>query len=307
MNCRDCGALNDPDAVFCVQCGKSQSGDEGRPARRKRKNVLGVLVLVIVTAVAAAVGYYKFILPDGVAAVVNGEVIRLSELNAEFSRTAGALREKGTPRPEDDAAARGGRRYQVLNRMITDRLALQEARKAGLDVSEDELSEALAPVRAAYEKERFNELITARYGSLRAFEQRVRQDLLIRKYIAERVAPAGADPGTARAAVSRWLQDLSRTAAVRIALSEQWSSAGCSCCNKGAARPSGGQGKGGGSPSSGQSAADAALGYWLERYGGGPYTARARDLGCHIQVDILRGEAVIGSLRYQDGVISETP
>ncbi|HWR72889.1 MAG TPA: hypothetical protein VN604_06945, partial [Nitrospirota bacterium] len=93
MQCRNCNASNDADALYCAQCGKPSGGDGERAARKKRRLLLGVLLLVIVMAGAAAAGYYKFILPDGVAAVVNGEVIRISELNAEFSRTGGALQE----------------------------------------------------------------------------------------------------------------------------------------------------------------------------------------------------------------------
>ncbi len=309
MQCRKCGASNDADAVFCVQCGKQMDENRERAAGKKRRTVLSVLLLVIVAAVAASAGYYKFILPDGVAAVVNGEVIRLSELNAEISRIRGELQESGTTRPEGGAAVSGGMRYQVLNRMITDRIALQEARKAGLEVSASELSAAIAHVHAVspYEKNKFNELVSAQYGSLRAFEQRLSQDLLIRKFIFERVVSAGADSGTARAAVARWLQDLSRTAAVRIALSEQWSAAGCSCCSGGTANYAGRQGTAVASAKGGQSAADAALAYWHERYGGGPYTTRVKDFGCHIEIDILRKNTVVGSVRYQDGVISETP
>jgi predicted nucleic acid-binding Zn ribbon protein len=304
MQCCNCSASNDADAVYCIQCGKL-TGEEEKTTRRQRKIILGVLLLLIVMGIAAAAGYYKFILPDGVAAVVNGEVIRLSELNAEVSRIDGALREDGTARTEGDAAGSGGRRYQVLNRMITDRLALQEARKAGLEVSAGRAFRGACSSRPQYEKKRFNELVSAQDGSLQAFEQRLSQDLLINKFITKRVVPAGADPGTARAAVDRWLQDLSRTAAVRIALAEQWSAAGCSCCNGGAANQAGRQATAVASPNGSRSAADAALGYWRERHGGGPYTTRVTDLGCHMQIDIMQGNTVVGSLRYQDGVISK--
>jgi hypothetical protein len=40
------------------------------------------LLLIPVVALATGLGYYKFILPDGIAAVVNGEEIKHSELDS---------------------------------------------------------------------------------------------------------------------------------------------------------------------------------------------------------------------------------
>jgi hypothetical protein len=61
-----------------------------------------------------------------------------------------------------------------------------------------------------------------------------------------------------------------------------------------------------GNPSpSGAKAADAGVRYWQEKHGGEAVTARTTDFGCHIQVDILRENKIVRSLRYQDGSISE--
>jgi hypothetical protein len=308
MECRECGSPNDADAAFCVQCGRPVvSADEKVPARQRKAYVYALLILPVLL-IAAAVGYYKFFLPEGVAAVVNGEEIKLSELEAAVSQVRNAAI---TPETRKDDPVFGRMRYQVLNQLITERIALQEARKAGLRVSGAEVADAAAGLRAAsgLDEAGFARSVAARYGSARAFEQKLERDLLIRKFIAGRVVPAGADPESARAAMSRWLQKISRNASVRIALAEQWSAAGCSCCSGGGAPRSGMQGAAGNagrpSPGDAKAAADAGLRYWNGKYGGGAVTARTTDFGCHIQVDILHGNKIVQSLRYQDGIISE--
>jgi hypothetical protein len=55
----------------------------------------------------------------------------------------------------------------------------------------------------------------------------------------------------------------------------------------------------------GKAAADAGLRYWHAKHGSDAVTARFTDFGCHVQVDIVKNEKIIGSLRYQDGNISE--
>lgn len=312
MRCRFCGAAGDPDAVFCVRCGGPMASETGRWSGRKPILIIGALVLLVVVIGAAAWGYYyKFILPDGVAAVVNGEVIRISELEAELSRIGSGREGNGATCRGDEGANSGSLRYRVLNGMITDRIAAQEARRAGMEVTKTELAAALAHVRDASggDEDTFRKMISDRFGSLQAFERKLTQDLLVRKFLGERVAPAGADEASARAAADRWLRNASKKASVRIAMAEQWSAGGYGCCNGAVA--TGSEKQPGATPGSiegkGRAAADAALAFWKDRYGDGPFTARTTDFGCHIQVDILRGGEVVGSLRYQDGSVARIP
>lgn len=39
--------------------------------------------------------------------------------------------------------------------------------------------------------------------------------------------------------------------------------------------------------------------------GGGPVTANTTDLGCHVQVDSVKENKVVLTVRYEDGIISE--
>ena len=313
MVCSQCNTTQDTDARYCSECGAQLA-----EPRKSRSAYVYILLLLPVIVLACAIGYYKFILPQGIAAVVNGEEITQAELEQEISRG------EGTGGPADP-----GVRYQVLDGLITERIMLQEARKAGTDVSREELTAAIADVqaRSGLDKERFNRQAESQFGSIRKFEEAFQDRLMVNKYIAAHVVPPGADQQSARQAVEQWIQKASDAAVVRITLAEQWAGAGCGgCANRDvvAAPAAGGCGKSGsgcgiakngaasgqttvpaGDPLHRNMAAEAGLSYWHERHGSDAVTARVTDFGCHIQVDIMKDNILIGSLRYQDGRISE--
>lgn len=113
MHCPGCNTANDRDASFCIECGKPSSAAAGSPSAKSRRPYLFLFFLLPALALLAGVGYYKFFLPKGIAAVVNGEEITVSELDAAVSRMGGA--------PE----AKGVFRRRVLNDLIAERLMLQ--------------------------------------------------------------------------------------------------------------------------------------------------------------------------------------
>lgn len=309
MICSACKHDNDVDAAFCDQCGGPLAAIPVKKSFRSRKAYLLIVVSVLIMLVVAGLGYYKFILPDGIAAVVNNEEITLSELDAAV------LRERG----EQDAVS-GIARYQVLNEVIAERLVLQEAKKAGLVVSPEEVAAAVseAQTESGRDAAAFQKDTNARYGSMQSFDHALEQQLIIRKFLSEKVVPQGADPQTERSAVNRWLQETSGRAMIRIALAEQGGGGGCGNCAKtaGSSQPCKGmpgQGCAAGTPvTSGQTtvdgskaAGDAGLRYWHEKHGNEAVTTKVADFGCHLRVDILKNEKIIGSLRYQNGAITE--
>ncbi len=220
MNCPECKKTNDDDAIFCSQCGQLIEKRRPELVSKQRKAYLIALLFVPIIAIAAFIGNYKFNLPDGVAAVVNGEEIRRSELDAAVARLQGTNK---------DASAH--LRYQVLNELISERLALQEARKAGIRITKEDLAAANASAREAsgLDEAAFQQAMKTMYGN--GYEKALERRLIISRLISEKVAPRGADPRTASRAMDRWLKDLSGKADVRIALSEQLSGPGCSGCN----------------------------------------------------------------------------
>jgi hypothetical protein len=305
MHCPDCKKTNDTDALFCTACGRPLEEAPQQAVSKQRRAYFIALLFVPVIVLAAGIGYYKFFLPDGVAAVVNGEEIKLSELDAAVARAQGR-----------QGAASGQLRYQLLNQLIAQRIVLQEARKAGISISKEEIETAAAEARTSsgLDDATFNKEVGSQYGSLRAFEDALERRLLVNRFLAVKVVPPGADPLAARSAINRWLEDITGRAAVRIALAGQGAGPGCGCCNADngqAPQRLGMPGQGRAAANrpeatdAGKAAADAGLRYWHAKHGPDAVTARFTDFGCHIQVDIVKNEKIIGSLRYQDGNISE--
>src|SRR5690606_28393439 len=78
---------------------------------------------------------------DGIAAVVNKQVITLKQVNVEVSRAEQSLRAQNIPVPERSILQR-----QVLQRMIVDELQRQEADRLGIRISDAQLQRGLETV-----------------------------------------------------------------------------------------------------------------------------------------------------------------
>jgi SurA-like protein len=304
VHCSNCKQTNDTDALFCTACGRPLEEAPQQAVKTQRRAYFIALLFVPVIALAAGIGYYKFFLPNGVVAVVNGEEIKFSELDAAVARAQGS-----------QEAASSQLRYQLLNQLITQRIVIQEARKAGISVSKEEIETSATEARTSsgLDEATFNREVVSQYGSLRTFKDALERRLLVNKFLAVKVVPPGADPSAARSAINRWLDDIAGRAAVRIALAGQGAGPGCGCCNTEdgqASRKSGIQGHGCAAvtkPAASDvgKAEDAGLRYWHAKHGLDTVTMQLTDYGCHIQVDIVKNKKIIGSLRYQDGSITE--
>lgn len=313
MLCTNCNHDNELDAVFCGECGKPLGAVSPPAPLWSRKAYWFIVVLVPVLLLVGWFGYYKFFLPDGIAAVVNGEAITLSELDAAIVQAQAE--------PE---SVTGRLRYQVLNDMITERLLLQEAAKAKMSVSRDEVIAAIASARSAsgFDEKAFEKEMQSQYGSEAAFERALERNLLIRKFLAEKVVPAASDPVTARIAVTNWFQNISGKSTIRIALAENGSNDGCGggwnmaggrqqqkqpaaagpCCKTTGPTAAPSQDPSKDRP---KAAEAACLKYWHDKHGADTVTAALTDFGCHFQVDIVKNNKKIASLRFQNGSITE--
>ena len=309
MNCGKCNAINDGDAIFCANCGSALNAlAEGRP--KTWRSYWYALLLVPVLLAAAGMGYYKFMLPNGVAAVVNGEEITMTELDTAIRSASDG---KDVP-----GEALGRMRSAALSDLITERIACQEARKAGIRVLPEEMNDAIARMQSAsgLDEKSFEARVKALYGGGDSFRKGMERRLVIRKFIDERITAGVSDPTIAGFRVNQWLQGISSKAAVRVSLEEQiQNSAGCACCGRGGTVPdpakrgcdpkAGTQGGGNQAASQITAARDAAIGYWSKKHGSGPVETKVTDFGCHIQVDIVANNRIAKSLRYQNGTITE--
>ena len=151
--------------------------------------------LVIVTALAggwAGLGLAQP-LSDGIAAIVNSEIITISELQTEMADQTVRLKARYDGTEFTDRLVQ--KQYEVLNRMIERKLQLQEARAKGITVSEAEVEKtwkqlnqnSTPPGSLLESKESLREELTIR--RITNFE--VQQDLMvspeeIRAYYTER-------------------------------------------------------------------------------------------------------------------------
>jgi SurA-like N-terminal domain len=210
------------DANARCESGRSAYADADTLSTKTTKSYLFVLFLIPVIAMAGAFGYYKFILPEGVAAVVNGEVINLTELDAAVARFL-ELGKGG----EDD----GRIRYRVLDKLIRERLMVQEACKVGINVTAGELAAAVSRLKAlsGLDQSGFNASMIEQYGSAALFETEVKRGLLLRKLMNEKAERRNNNFRRPDETISVWLHGLLVHATVRIALSEEWPDTGGGC------------------------------------------------------------------------------
>jgi predicted nucleic acid-binding Zn ribbon protein len=224
VHCPDCNTVNDPDARYCSECGRALSSDAKTTSTRTARTYFFALLLIPVVALASGLGYYKFILPEGIAAVVNGEEIKRSELDAAVALTRARNGEENFKGDQSAPYARR-LRYEVLAWLITEKLVLQEARKAGISNSPGDVASAVSQARTSSDEDKngLHALLMQQFGSIPSFEEAVQCELIIKRLLARQAVPQGGD------AVNAWFNDLSGRASIRIALSEQWSGAGCGC------------------------------------------------------------------------------
>ena len=80
---------------------------------------------------------------DRIVAVVNDEVITLNELRVRLDTALAQLKQQGTPLPPRDVLER-----QMLERLVVDRIQLQQARDTGLRIDDVQLDQALNRIAA---------------------------------------------------------------------------------------------------------------------------------------------------------------
>jgi peptidyl-prolyl cis-trans isomerase SurA len=96
------------------------------------------LVFLLLALLPAAAGAQSASVVDRIVAVVNKEVITLSELNEAVAAAERQLRRQGTPAPERPVLER-----QLLERLILEKAQLQMARDSGVRVDELQLDRAV--------------------------------------------------------------------------------------------------------------------------------------------------------------------
>ncbi len=151
-----------------------------------------VLLLVIVAFVATSVVYFgsdaigRRGVSDHAVASVNGEEISVERFRRAYSRYMELYRQMYKDRMTPEMAERLGITQQVINELVQDALIVQQARREGVTVSDEELRARIQQVRAFQEDGRFSrERYLAVLRQVRIdpadFEADQRRDLVRRK------------------------------------------------------------------------------------------------------------------------------
>lgn len=105
----------------------------------------GILAILSCLLVAQTASSLAQDITDGIAAIVNTEVITLSELETELRDETIRLRARYEGKELEQRLTH--KEYDVLNRIIERKLQLQEAKAKGIGVSEKELDAAMDTLR----------------------------------------------------------------------------------------------------------------------------------------------------------------
>ena len=119
---------------------------------------------------------------DRIVAVVNSEVITLSELDEEVSEVKQQARQRFSGTELDQRLRQID--YMGLNRMIERKLQLQLAKKRGIKVTDEEVKDAVARLRRVGESPNENDpkemnMIRDQLTTMRLVNQQVRSGLLV--------------------------------------------------------------------------------------------------------------------------------
>ena len=106
-----------------------------------KNRLLALLVASFLALFAGAVAAQRIALVDRIVAVVNNEVVTLSELNERVTVVVSSLRRQKTPLPERSDLER-----QVLERAVMEKAQLQVARDNGLRVDEVQLDRTIGRI-----------------------------------------------------------------------------------------------------------------------------------------------------------------
>jgi peptidyl-prolyl cis-trans isomerase SurA len=143
------------------------------------KRTLFVIVLILINVAAGAQedgANRNALLLDRVVAVVNDEVVTAYELANEVTMAVRQLNAQGTPLPQRAALER-----QVLERMITSRILVQNARRTGIRVSDGQLNKAVERMAAEnnMSREQLSDAMEAEGMNVARFRDKIRTEIMI--------------------------------------------------------------------------------------------------------------------------------
>ncbi|MFW5734846.1 MAG: SurA N-terminal domain-containing protein [Oceanidesulfovibrio sp.] len=145
-----------------------------------RKFIVSMFIATLAWSVAAPAGAAQVV--DGIAAVVNGEIITIGDLDKEIDER---LAETEVPEGYSMEEIRQRGREMLLESMINDILIQQEAERLGLDVSQVDIENAIRKIREekGMTVEEFRNQLALRNMTREDYSEVIRNELLKQRLI----------------------------------------------------------------------------------------------------------------------------
>ena len=141
------------------------------------KKSLTLLRAAILLSFLWACGQWGAGLPEHVIAQINGEQILVEEFDREFKELV------LEPGKEAKGTDLGTLRQVYLDQVIERKILVQEARRLGIKISQEELNQAIAEIKMDYPGEGFGEKLGLKGMTLEEWKLRLQEKLLAEKVV----------------------------------------------------------------------------------------------------------------------------
>jgi len=157
-----------------------------RPLHRPAPHLLTtLLLLLLITALSQPLLAAEGEALDQIVAIVDEDVVTRSELDMEINKIRVQLRARGSTRlPPPEVLER-----QVLDRVVMKRLELAAAQRAGINVGEDVVAQAVSNIarQAGLTLSEFREALNQEGISFQAYRDGIRQQIIIQRLLQKEV------------------------------------------------------------------------------------------------------------------------
>jgi hypothetical protein len=299
--CSSCGQENETQSQFCIYCGNPIL-KRGKINFKRHYLLLGLIGLILIVSILffmIEVFNNKFI------ARVNGEGITRKDF---LKRTNQAKKFYESRYGQNIFMGEAGKenmnrlKNSILDEMVTEKILLQEAKKAGYtltSIPEKEIEERIDAIKRTYRLS--NDDLKKMIGrNLKDLKEELRTELTISKFLQKTVLEEG--QGNPDQIFGQWLSKVKANA--KIETFEEFGpliTKKASCCTSGC---------GGGvvsplDPKTEKEAKAKALEYYEKKTQKKDVEAKVTNYGCHIQVDIIDNGKVVLSLTYNGKEVQE--
>jgi len=299
--CSSCGQENETQSQFCIYCGSPILKRE-KTYFRKHYFILGIIGLILTGSIlffGIEVFNNKFI------ARVNGEGITRKDFLKRTNQAKKFYESRYGQNIFMGEAGKGNMnrlKKSILDEMVTEKILLQEAKKAGYtltSIPEKEIEEQIEAIKRTHRLS--NDDLKKMIGrSLNDLKEELRTELTLSKFIQKTVLEE--DQGNPDQIFGLWFSKVKANA--KIETFEEFGpliTKKASCCTSGC---------GGGvtsplDPKTEKEAKAKALEYYEKKTQKRDVEAKVTNYGCHIQVDIIDNGKVVLSLTYNGKEVQE--